>query len=125
MNHILLVAAGGAVGSVGRHLVNLAALRAFGPAFPIGTLAVNVFGCLTMGVFIALLAARWQGAAELRLLVTTGFLGGFTTFSAFSLDFAVLWERGESATAVVYVLLSVLLSLAAVFAGLWLGRALA
>ncbi len=125
MNHILIVAAGGAVGSVARHLVGLAALRAFGPRFPVGTLAVNIFGCLAMGLFIAMLARRWQGSPDLRLLVATGFLGGFTTFSAFSLDFATLWERGEAATAFAYAALSVLLSLAAVFAGLWLGRALA
>lgn len=125
MNHLLIVAAGGAVGSAMRHLFGLAALRAFGPNFPIGTLLINILGCLTMGLFIALLVARWQGSTELRLLVATGFLGGFTTFSAFSLDFAVLWERGQAGPALLYVGLSVILSLAAVFLGLGLGRALA
>lgn len=122
MNNVLLVAAGGAIGASARHLVGVASLRAFGSSFPIGTMIVNIVGCLLMGVFIGLLSARFQGSEALRLFVATGFLGGFTTFSAFSLDFTVLWERGETLLAIGYVAVSVLVSLAALAAGMWLIR---
>ena len=125
MHHLLLVAAGGAAGASARHQVNIAAHRAFGGDFPLGTLLVNVLGCLAMGAFIELLALRLQGSPALRLLVATGFLGGFTTFSSFSLDFAVLWERGATGLAFAYAGASVLFSLAALFVGLWLVRAIA
>jgi CrcB protein len=94
MYHLVLVALGGALGSGLRHLVNLAALRLIGPGFPWGTLTVNIAGGFLMGLFVELLARRFGGSAELRLFVATGVLGGFTTFSAFSLDVAVLYERG-------------------------------
>lgn len=125
MYHLLLVAAGGALGSGLRHFTNGMALRLFGAAFPWGTLTVNIVGCLAMGVFIEVLARRWGGSAELRLFVATGFLGGFTTFSAFSLDVAVLYERGALAQAFSYVAASVLLSIAALFVGLWVARSIA
>ncbi len=121
---IVAVAAGGAVGSVARYLVTLAAARWLGAGFPWGTLAVNVAGSFAMGVVIAWIAARMHGSADLRLLLATGFLGGFTTFSAFSLDFATLVERRETLQAFGYAGASVALSLAAVFAGLSLARAL-
>jgi len=120
MNAILLVASGGAIGSVARYLVGMA--RAFGVAFPYGTLAVNVIGGFLMGLFIELLARRFDGSPELRLFIAIGILGGFTTFSSFSLDVVVLWERGELATALFYVLASVILSIGALFLGLWLAR---
>lgn len=124
MFHLLLVAAGGAIGSVMRHLVGLASLRLFGPAYPWGTLAVNVAGGLAMGVFIELIARRLGASAEWRLFVATGIMGGFTTFSAFSLDVAVLWERGQEMAAAGYVLASVAGAIGALFFGLWLGRSL-
>jgi len=96
--------------------------RAFGVAFPYGTLAVNVIGGFLMGLFIELLARRFDGSPELRLFIAIGILGGFTTFSSFSLDVVVLWERGELATALFYVLASVILSIGALFLGLWLAR---
>jgi CrcB protein len=96
--------------------------RAFGVSFPYGTLAVNVIGGFLMGLFIELLARRFEGSPELRLFIAIGILGGFTTFSSFSLDVVVLWERGELATALFYVLASVILSIGAVFFGLWLAR---
>ena len=124
MNNVLLVAAGGAIGASARHLVGVASLRAFGSGFPVATMIVNVVGCLIMGLFIGLLSSRFQGSEALRLFIATGFLGGFTTFSAFSLDFTVLWERGETMLAIGYVAVSVLLSLGALAAGLWLTRTL-
>ncbi|MEC9342809.1 MAG: fluoride efflux transporter CrcB [Pseudomonadota bacterium] len=125
MNHFLLVAMGGAVGASLRHLANLLALRWTGPGFPWGTMFVNIAGSLAMGLFVGWLARRAGGSSnELRLLVATGFLGGFTTFSAFSLDVATLWERGAVVPAFAYVLASVVLAISALFAGLWLTRML-
>ncbi|MEN0001204.1 MAG: fluoride efflux transporter CrcB [Pseudomonadota bacterium] len=118
MNSLLLIALGGAGGAVSRHLVGGWALRIFGPNFPSGTLIVNVVGSFAMGLLIAWLAKRSAGDEPLRLLLATGFLGGFTTFSAFSLDVAVLYERGAFTEAAIYVAASVLLSIAAVFVGL-------
>ncbi len=96
--------------------------RTFGVAFPYGTLAVNVIGGFLMGLFIELLASRFDGSSELRLFIAIGILGGFTTFSSFSLDVVVLWQRGELATALFYVLANVILSIGALFFGLWLAR---
>ncbi|PSH58334.1 fluoride efflux transporter CrcB [Phyllobacterium endophyticum] len=122
MNAILLVASGGAMGSVARYLVGLAMTRALGMNFPYGTLTVNVVGGFLMGFFIEVLARWFNASMDLRLFVAVGILGGFTTFSSFSLDAAVLWERGELATAFFYVLASVILSIGALFFGLWLAR---
>ena len=122
MNNLLRVAVGGAIGASARHLVGVASFRMFGSGFPYGTLIVNIVGCFAMGIVIELLALRLQGSESLRLFVATGFLGGFTTFSAFSLDFTLLWERGETALALGYVAISVLVSLGALAAGLWLVR---
>ena len=125
MNHLLLVAAGGAIGASLRHLSGLAFLRLLRPAFPWATLFVNVVGSLAMGLLIGWLVKRTGTSAEIRLFLATGLLGGFTTFSAFSLDVANLWERGALGLAFGYILSSVLFSVAAVFAGLWLSRTLA
>lgn len=122
MVHLLLVAIGGAIGASIRHLVNLGSLKLIGPLFPWGTMAINIVGSLAMGLFIGWLARRAGTSNELRLFVATGILGGFTTFSAFSLDFAVLWERGTPAPALAYAFVSVVGSLLALFVGLWLAR---
>ena len=114
------VALGGALGSLGRYGLQLASLRVMGPAFPVGTLALNVLGCLVMGLLFVWLTER--GLMRFAPLLITGILGGFTTFSAFSLDALLLWEKGQVAWAAGYVLASVLLSLAAVGAGVWLMR---
>jgi CrcB protein len=124
MVHLVLVALGGAIGASLRHLVGLAALRLAGPGYPWGTLTANLVGCFAMGVFIELLARRFGSSNELRLFVATGILGGFTTFSAFSLDFAVLWERGAALSAFGYAAMSVGGALGALFLGLWVVRAL-
>jgi len=119
--------AGGGIGAGLRHGVNLGAARWVGVEFPWGTLAVNVVGSFLIGAFAAWFAFRGDSyvTQSLRLFLTTGILGGFTTFSAFSLDFALMFERGDAMLAAIYVIASVLLSLAAIFAGLLLVRSFA
>ncbi|MDO9418888.1 fluoride efflux transporter CrcB [Pararhizobium sp.] len=124
MFQILLVALGGAIGSVLRYLTGLFALRMMGPNFPWGTLAVNVVGGFAIGVLAELIARKYGASPELRLFFVTGILGGFTTFSAFSLDAVVLFERGEIMTTGLYIAASLVLSILAVFAGLALVRAM-
>lgn len=127
MSPWLLVFAGGGLGAAARHGVNLAGMRLLGIDFPWGTIFVNVVGSLIMGLIAGWLAFKagigWS--QHLRLFLTTGFLGGFTTFSAFSLDTALMWERGEAGLAAVYVVASVALSVVGLFAGLWVVRSLA
>ncbi|MYZ48896.1 fluoride efflux transporter CrcB [Propylenella binzhouense] len=119
MLHVLLVACGGAIGASARHLVGMAALRWLGSGFPAGTFTVNVLGGLLMGLLAGWLALKAPGGGQnLRLFLATGVLGGFTTFSSFSLDAVLLWERGAVATAAGYVLASVILSIAGLAAGL-------
>lgn len=126
MAHLFLVALGGAVGSGSRHLVNLTALRLLGPNFPAATLIVNVLGGFLMGLLVGYLALKYEGGGQgLRLFLATGILGGFTTFSAFSLDAVLLWERGEVLAAALYVILSVALSIGALVLGLMVMRAAA
>jgi CrcB protein len=115
---------GAGVGGALRHGVNLLALRMGWTDFPVGTLTVNVVGSFVMGALTALFAQRSQVPQEVRLLLTTGLLGGFTTFSTFSLDFAVIWERGKVATALAYGATSIVLSIGGLFLALWLFRAL-
>ncbi|MCB8836866.1 fluoride efflux transporter CrcB [Aurantimonas sp. VKM B-3413] len=124
MLNVLIVAAGGGLGAAFRHLSGLAALRLLGPGFPWGTAFVNVVGSFLMGVLVEVLARRTGASTELRLFLATGFLGGFTTFSSFSLDAAVLYERGDLILAAVYVAGTLLLGIAALFAGLALVRGL-
>ena len=108
--------------AVGLVIVPALAARLFGNGFPAGTLAVNVFGCMVMGLLAGFFAFRGHLPQELRLLLMTGVLGGFTTFSAFALDATLLWERGNLKLALAYVLASVFLSLAAVVIGLFVAR---
>jgi CrcB protein len=126
MNGYLLVFLGAGIGGAVRHGVNLASARAFGPGFPWGTLGVNVIGSFAMGLLAGYLAhrtsAEWTHPG--RLLLGTGLLGGFTTFSAFTLDAMVLWERGQGGLAAAYVLASVLLSVGGLVGGLALVRGL-
>lgn len=116
MSSFVLVAAGGAAGSVLRYLVSMAGLALFGAGFPWGTLAVNVIGSAAIG---ALVAAGLEGQA--RFLLITGLLGGFTTFSAFSIETVALWERSPG-LALLYVAASVVLGVAACMATFWLFR---
>lgn len=122
MNMILAIAFGGGLGSVARHYSILAAAKLWGQAFPYGTLLVNVAGSFIIGVLMELMARKWQVPLETRAFLVTGFLGGFTTFSAFSFDVLKLAETGQFLTALVYVLLSVGLSLTAIFLAVHLTR---
>ena len=121
MFNLLLVVVGGGIGAGIRHLTNIGALRLVGPNYPWGTMAINIVGSFAMGLFIAVLMRR-GGSDQLRLFVATGIFGGFTTFSAFSLDFATLWERGATIPALGYALASVIGAIIALFLGLWLAR---
>ena len=119
--HWLLVFVGGGVGAVARHSVNRAGLDMLGPGFPWWTMAVNVSGSFLIGLLAGLFGAMETGH-NARLFLVTGFLGGFTTFSAFSLDALTLWERGALLQAGLYVVASVILSLFAAAAGLLVTR---
>lgn len=125
MPTILWVALGGAIGSAARYGVNVWSGRVLGSEFPWHTFIVNVVGCFAMGVLVELMALKLNVGNDTRAFLTTGILGGFTTFSAYSLDFAVLVERKSYGGALAYGTGSVALSLIAVFAGLSLVRTLA
>ena len=114
----LLVFIGGGIGAALRHGINRGSLALLGPSFPYGTLFVNVIGGLLMGVAAGLFLAKPGISQEVRLFLTTGLLGGFTTFSAFSLDAAVIWQRGDYGALAVYVLGSVILSIGGLFLGM-------
>ena len=118
----LIVFIGAGLGGVLRHLTNLASLRLAGPDLPLSTFLVNVLGSLSVGCIAGYFAVRGHGSQALQLFLTTGILGGFTTFSAFSLEAALLWERGQVASCVLFVVASVMVSIAGVFAGLFLIR---
>ena len=126
MKAYLLVFLGAGIGGALRHGVNIGCARMCGTVFPWGTLMVNVIGSFLMGAVAAWLAlkAGEEWSQPLRLFLTTGILGGFTTFSAFSLDAVLIWERGEVGLAATYVTASVVLSIAGLLAGLALIRTL-
>jgi CrcB protein len=125
VNGFLVVFVGAGIGGALRHGVNLAGLRLLGPGFPYGTITVNIVGSLIMGLLAGWFAHKADPGQMWRLFLTTGILGGFTTFSAFSLDAALLLERGQFALAALYALSSPVLAILALFAGLWLLRAVA
>jgi len=120
----LIVFIGGGLGAALRHGVNRASLAYLGPTFPYGTLFVNIVGGLLMGVLAELFLVKGGGSQEFRLFLITGFLGGFTTFSAFSLDAALMWQRADYTALGTYVVASVLLSITALFLGMAAVRAL-
>ena len=122
----LWVCLGGGIGAAARHGVNRAALMLAGPNYPAGTLFVNIAGCFVMGLFAGWFTYRGEDTSEsVRLFLTTGVLGGFTTFSAFALDTGLMWERHDTGNALIYAAVSVLGSISALFAGLAAARALA
>ena len=122
MKILLSVALGGAVGASARYLLGSQIGLWIGGGFPWATLAVNVLGSFLLGVFIELSALVWSPTAELRAFVAVGMLGGFTTFSAFSMDLVLLAERGRLMSAAIYGMASVALAIAGLFAGLRLLR---
>jgi len=122
MSTLLYVALGGAIGASARHLLGGAMLRAVGPSFPYGTLCANIVGSFLMGVLVAWLAARASGDSAMRLFLGVGLLGGFTTFSAFSLDAVLMLEKKAYGPFMAYVGGSVALSILALMFGLMLAR---
>ena len=124
MLNLLIVAIGGAFGSVARYSVTTISKGSFGGSFPWGTFIVNLTGSFAIGLLAASLLSKLGNNETLKLLLITGFLGGFTTFSAFSLDTVDLFSRGATILAAAYVLLSVGVAIAATFLGLAIGRAL-
>ena len=114
------VALGGALGASARYMTNVAAMRLIGPGFPWGTVVANVLGSFLMGCLVVVLAHK--DATRMAPFLMTGLLGGFTTFSAFSLDALTIWERGQTGLAAAYVLGSVILSLVAIVAGMAAAR---
>lgn len=125
MNGFLMVFLGGGLGAAARHGVNLLSAQGAGSRFPWGTLAINVLGSLLIGVLAEWFALRTQLPQPLRLFLITGVLGGFTTFSAFSLEVGLLMQRGQMGAAAGYVLASVVAAVAAMFAGMYLVRHIA
>jgi CrcB protein len=121
MNYVL-VFVGGGLGATLRHVINMTCARCMGAAFPWGTFIINITGSTVMGLIAGYLAYKGEASQPWRLFLMTGILGGYTTFSAFSLDTALLYERGELGLALAYVLGSVVLSIAGLFAGLALVR---
>ena len=124
MSQIVAIALGGALGSVGRFLLAGWIGRQMGANFPWGTLAVNVIGGLAVGLLFELMAQSWSVSPAIRAFLIVGVLGGFTTFSAFSLETVLLFERGELPAAMAYIVASVVLSVGAVWCGLRLMRLL-
>jgi CrcB protein len=122
VNGYLVVALGSAIGGALRHGVNVGSARLLGTGWPYGTLTVNVVGSFTIGVIAAYFARKGHASQTWMLFLVTGILGGFTTFSAFSLDVALLYERGQLGLAALYLGGSVAVSVAALFLGLALAR---
>lgn len=121
---LLAVAVGGAAGSVARYLMLMLVMQWAGTRFPVGTIVVNVIGCTVMGVLSELAALAWSPSPELRAFLLVGVLGGFTTFSSFTLDIGLLVARDEFMAAAGYFLASTLFSVVGFFAGLWAVRSL-
>jgi CrcB protein len=122
MNMILAIAIGGGLGSVARHYAVSAAAGLWGQNFPYGTLIVNIIGSFIIGAIMEGFALKWQVSQEVRAFLVTGCLGGFTTFSAFSFDTLKLIDTNNYVPAALYILLSVGLSLTAIFMAVHLIR---
>ena len=121
---VLSIAAGGAIGAVLRHFINVGAVSFFGHGFPWGTMIVNILGSFIMGALIAFFSHVWQPSQEVRAFLTVGLLGAMTTFSTFSLDTVILFERGDYIAMMAYSGFSIFFSVTALFAGLLIVRQL-
>ena len=124
MNMIIAVAVGGALGSVARYILSGFTTDIVSSSFPWGTLSVNVLGSFLMGAVVTYMALVWNPSAEMRAFLTVGLLGGFTTFSLFSLDVINLWERGTSMAAMGYIIASIIVSLLAIILGIMIVKAI-
>ncbi|MEM9442484.1 MAG: fluoride efflux transporter CrcB [Pseudomonadota bacterium] len=124
MRAIVMVAAGGMIGAVLRHLVNLGVVKFAGQGFPLATMIVNILGSFVMGALVAAMALSWNASQEVRLFLAVGLLGSFTTFSTFSLDVFTLYERQAYIPLLLYVLGSFTLSLMGLVLGLAVARRL-
>jgi CrcB protein len=122
MRLLLLASVGGAIGAGARYLVSVGFMRWWAVEFPWATLTVNVVGCLLMGMLIGVFLRHWPDASGIRIFLSTGILGGFTTFSAFAMEFVALLERNEPLPAVMYAACTVGFSIAACVFGLWFAR---
>ena len=122
MTNYLLVFLGAGLGGALRHAANELALRSLGSTYPVSTLAVNIVGSFAMGLLAGYFAFRGEAGQVWQLFLATGVLGGFTTFSAFSLEIVLLYERGAVMQAALYIVLSVALSVAGLLLGLWCFR---
>lgn len=122
MNMIFAVAAGGALGATGRYLVGRLMFNLMGPGFPWGTFTVNIVGSFLIGLVVELLAIRFSLSHEWQGFLVIGILGGFTTFSAFSLEVGLMLEKGQLSTAALYAFGSMFIGVAALFAGIFAGR---
>ena len=118
----MLVFVGGGIGAALRHAVNRGTLALLGPSFPFSTLVVNVLGSFFMGVLAGVLLPRGEGHQSVRLFLGTGILGGFTTFSTFSLDAVLMWEKADWLPLGGFVIASVMLPIAALLIGMWVAR---
>ncbi len=121
-SNVIAVACGGAIGSVARYLVGVGSTKLLGFGFPWGTLLINITGSCLLGIIVAVFAIRWNPSQAMQLFLTVGICGGYTTFSTFSLDSQVLMQRGDLWSAAAYIAASVVLSIAALFAGMHLAR---
>lgn len=122
MKILLFVAAGGAIGAVCRYAIDVGATRWLGLAYPWGTLTVNIVGCLILGLLVEVFALHWSPSQEVRAFFAIGILGAFTTFSSFSMETILLFERGEVAASLGYVVMTVVLSIGAFAAGMFTFR---
>ncbi len=124
MNMILAVAAGGAIGATGRYLVGRLMLNVMGPGFPWGTLTVNIVGSFLIGLLYELIVYKFSLSEQWQAFLVIGILGGFTTFSAFSLELGVMLEKDQFSTAAIYAIGSVIFGIVALFAGIFAGKAI-
>ena len=122
--YFVAVVVGGAIGAAARYLIMIAVGHWFGPGFPLATVVINIIGAFLLGSFVQISALFWSPPPELRIFLTVGILGSFTTFSTFALDIYLLWGRGEVIEATTYVVISIIFGILAFFAGISVFRTL-